>query len=129
MQKLYHSLTGKYRFIYIWVTLRVLYKEQELPTLREQMSSSPVFFWGLCCSSFSFCVVILCVFTFWVLCCDIRYDSRIKTIPQLFVEVFMSYLCYLCLLTHSGVICVSNTYFVVVLLYCSSSCVPYVASL
>jgi hypothetical protein len=26
-----------------------------------------------------FCVVILCVFTFRVLCCDVRYDFRIKT--------------------------------------------------
>ena len=26
-----------------------------------------------------FCVVILCVFTFWVPCCDVRYDFRIKT--------------------------------------------------
>jgi len=28
---------------------------------------------------FSFCVVILCVFTFWVPCWDVRYDFRIKT--------------------------------------------------
>jgi hypothetical protein len=27
---------------------------------------------------FSFCVVLLCVFTFWVPCCDVRYDFRIK---------------------------------------------------
>jgi len=26
-----------------------------------------------------FCVVLLCVFTFWVPCCDVRYDFRIKT--------------------------------------------------
>jgi len=25
-----------------------------------------------------FCVVLLCVFTFWVLCCDVWYDFRIK---------------------------------------------------
>jgi len=32
-----------------------------------------------CCSSFSvFCVVLLCVFTFWVPCCDVRYDFRMK---------------------------------------------------
>ena len=28
---------------------------------------------------FIFCVVLLCVFTFWVPCCDVRYDFRIKT--------------------------------------------------
>jgi hypothetical protein len=27
-----------------------------------------------------FCVVVLCVFTFWVPCCDVRYDFHIKTI-------------------------------------------------
>ena len=26
-----------------------------------------------------FCVVLLCVFTFWVQCCDVHYDVRIKT--------------------------------------------------
>ena len=26
-----------------------------------------------------FCVVLLCVFTFWVPCCDVRYDFHIKT--------------------------------------------------
>jgi hypothetical protein len=26
-----------------------------------------------------FCVVLLCVITFWVLCCDASYDFRIKT--------------------------------------------------
>ena len=32
-----------------------------------------------------FCVLLLCVFTFWVPCCDVRYDFRIKT-------MFCSYL-------------------------------------
>ena len=27
-----------------------------------------------------FCIVLLCVFTFWVPCCDVHYDLRIKTI-------------------------------------------------
>jgi len=26
-----------------------------------------------------FCVVLICVFTFWVPCCDVCYDFRIKT--------------------------------------------------
>ena len=26
-----------------------------------------------------FCVVLLCIFTFWVPCCDVRYDFRIET--------------------------------------------------
>jgi hypothetical protein len=44
----------------------------------------------------SFCVVILCVFTFCVPCCDVRYDF------QLFVGGLMSYLHYLCLFAYSG---------------------------
>jgi hypothetical protein len=27
-----------------------------------------------------FCVPLLCVFTFWVPCCDVRYDFRIQTL-------------------------------------------------
>ena len=54
-----------------------------------------------------FCVVLLCVFTFWVSCCDVRNDFRIKTkfglCLQLFVRGLMSYLRYLCLLACSGV--------------------------
>ena len=30
-------------------------------------------------SILAFCVVILCVIRFWVPCCDVRYDFRIKT--------------------------------------------------
>jgi hypothetical protein len=32
-----------------------------------------------------FCVVLLCVFTFWVPCCDVRYDFRIKTMFSSFL--------------------------------------------
>ena len=63
----------------------------------------------------SFCVVILCVFTFCVPCCDVRYDF------QLFVGGLMSYLHYLCLFAYSVVqhilCCVG---------YFSPSFVPYV---
>ena len=34
------------------------------------------------CSSINIsvcCAVLLCVFTFWVQCCDVRYDFRIQT--------------------------------------------------
>ena len=57
------------------------------------------------------CVDILCVFMFWVPCCDVRYDliSVYKRCsirlynPQLFAEVvFTSYLLYLCLIVYIG---------------------------
>jgi hypothetical protein len=69
------------------------------------------------------CVVLLYVFTFWFLCCDVRYDFRIKrwsvrTYFKLFVGRFMSYLRYLCLLAHSGVqniLCCACVLFVFIL--------------
>ena len=65
----------------IWVTWRVSYKRQELHSHHEHLSSSAMFWWGSCCSHFLliFCVFLVCVFTFWVPCCDVRYDFRIKT--------------------------------------------------
>jgi hypothetical protein len=55
-----------------------------------------------------FCVVLLCVFTFCVPCCDVRSDFRIKRCPvrlylQLFVGGIMPYLRYLCLFAYYGV--------------------------
>jgi hypothetical protein len=59
-------------WLYLWVTRRVFYKKQDLLILH------PRYFVGVCFSNF-FCVVLLPVFMFWVPCCDIRYDFRIKT--------------------------------------------------
>jgi len=72
----------------------------------------PRFFGGICVAHFFcfffVCVALLCVFMFWLLCFDIRYDFRIKRCSvhlylQLFVIALMSYLRYLCFLTCSGV--------------------------
>ena len=59
-------------------------KRQELLTLREHLSSPRVvLFWGwgggsvlLIC--LVFCVVLLCLFMFWVPCCDVRCGFRMK---------------------------------------------------
>ena len=54
----------------------VPYKKQELLTLHEPR----LFLRSLCCSFFVvFCVSRLCIFMFWVPCCDVRYDFSIKT--------------------------------------------------
>jgi len=55
-----------------------------------------------------FCVVLLCVFTFWVPCCDARYDFRIETmfcssLHPVVCRGLMSYLRYLCLFADSSV--------------------------
>ena len=62
-----------------------------------------------------FCVVLLDVLTFWVLCCDIHYHFRclVRLYPQL------CYLHYLCLVAHSGVQHI---------LCCVFACIPNVAS-
>jgi len=41
----------------------------------------PVSWWGRVANFFRFffCIVLLCVFTFWVPCCDARYDFHINT--------------------------------------------------
>ena len=54
-----------------------------------------------------FCVVLLCVFTFWVPLCDVRYDFCIKTmfglsLPVVCRRVHVLFTLY-CLLAHSGV--------------------------
>jgi hypothetical protein len=83
------------------LTRWVSYKKQELLTLREHLTSPLVFWLGQCCSSFYFFYVVpLCVFTFWVPCCDVLYDFHIKRCSvrlyhQLFVGEFMCY-CVLC---------------------------------
>ena len=64
--------------------------------------------WSMLLIFLVFCVVPLCVFTFWVPCCDIRYDLHIKRCSvriylQLFVRGLMSYLHYLCLIARSVV--------------------------
>ena len=96
--------------VFIWVTVTrcVSYKKQELLTLREHVISLR-FYGGVSIAYlFSFCLILLYVFTFWVPCSDVRYDFRKKTMFVrlyfwLFVGRIMSYLRYLCLLTYSGV--------------------------
>jgi hypothetical protein len=83
---LYHCRDFYRTWLYIWVTRRVSYEKQELPTLRKHLSSSPGFFVGSVLLIFLvFCVVLLCVLTF------------------LFVGVLMFYLRYLCVFVHCGV--------------------------
>ena len=64
----------------IWATRRVSFKKQELLTLCKHTSWTRVFFGGgvVFLMFLVFCVVLLCVFTFWVPCCDVCYDFRIK---------------------------------------------------
>ena len=62
-------------WLYIWVAWRVSVTRQDLLTLRGPLCLNPGFWWGPFCSFLSVvCVVRLCVFTFFVPCCDARYD-------------------------------------------------------
>jgi hypothetical protein len=77
-----------------------------------------------------FCVVLWCIFTFWVPSCDFRYDFRIKN------DVRSSLDPIVCRRTHVLFtiffvclpIVVSSAYCVVFLFCFSSSFIPYVAS-
>ena len=89
------------------------YKKQDVLTLREHMSSHPRCFGGVSVAHlFSFFVL-----SYYVPCCDVRYDFRIKTIfgssLSSVVGERMSYLRYLCLFVHSGVQHILRCVFVV----------------
>ena len=93
------------------------------------MSSPPVIWWGPCFSSFYLCVlsyyvslrfefrfVMSVTISAWILC-------SVRLYLQLFLGGRMSYLCYLCLFSHSGVqhiLCFVFALFFIVLctLYC-----------
>ena len=72
------------------------------------------------------CVVLLCVFTFWVPCCDVRYDIRIKTMIGTFL---LSVVCRRVLIYIICVcLCIVVTLCGVFLIWFSSCSVPCVAS-
>jgi hypothetical protein len=94
----------------LWQCNLILYISNTDPGLVRNRNWFFVFFCGVHVAHIFrfFCVVLLCVFTFLIPCCDVHYDFRIKTIIdrlhlQLFVGGFMPYLCYLCLFAFSGV--------------------------
>jgi hypothetical protein len=67
--------------VYIWVAQMVSYKMQAgnaYPSASTWVH--PRFLLGSVLLIFLvLCVVLLCVFSFWVPCCDVRYNFRIKT--------------------------------------------------
>jgi hypothetical protein len=76
------------------------------------------------------CVVLSCVFTFWVPCCDIRYDFDITTVFGSSLPTVVCRMAHVLFTFFCGCLCivVSNTYCAVFLLCLSSSYVPHVAS-
>jgi hypothetical protein len=74
---------------------------------------SPFFVCEICVAIFVFfCVGRLCVLTFWVPCCDVRYDFRIK--KRFSVSIYVICVCLR--------VVVSNLYSVVFLLFCALCC-------
>jgi len=75
-------------------------------------------------------VLVFCVFcacTFWVPCCDVRYDFQINamfgsSLPPVVCRRAVSYLRYLCLFAHNGVqhilCCVFVFFFLVLCIPC-----------
>ena len=57
------------------------------------------------------CVVLLCVFTFWVQCCDVSYDFRIKTVWLVFTSsCVLEDACHIYVICVGLRIVVSNAY-------------------
>jgi hypothetical protein len=116
--------------LYIWVTLRVSYKKQELFTLHEHLSSFPhlVFLVGSMLLIFAFSLII-CLYIhssmlWYPLRCSHKYDVRfVFTSCCLYGGSCLAYVICVCFR-----IVVSNTYCIVFLFCFLTSCVPYVPS-
>jgi hypothetical protein len=90
----YYTLIICHTWLYIWVTLQVSYEKQEQLTFRKYLSSPPGFCGVRVAHLFSFCVILLCVFTL-----RFPHTNYVRFVYfQLFLVVRMSYLRYLCLL-------------------------------
>ena len=101
-----HHCQSIYRtWLYIWITRRVSYKKQEFT---PGILVRPVL---------SYCI---CVFTFWVLCCDVRYNFRIKAMFGSFLPpvVCLIYVILLCVFTFLVLYCDVRFAF-------TSSCLSY----
>jgi hypothetical protein len=108
---------------YIWVTRRVSYKKQEVLCPARAPGFTAGFLVGSVLLIFLvFCVVLLCVFTFWVPCCDVCIETLFgSSLPPVVCRRVMSYLLYLFLFAYSGV---QYILCCIVLFSFSSSCVP-----
>ena len=127
---LYHCQDFYRTWLYIWATRRVSYKKQELLTFASTWVHPRFLVGSVLLIFLAFCVVLLCVSTFWVPCCHVRYDFRIKT---MFGSSLRPVVCrkahvLFTLFVFVYAIVVSNTYYVVFLFCCSSSCIPNVTS-
>jgi hypothetical protein len=101
--------SGVHHVLTIWVTWRVSYKmaETTYPSRAHEFTRCALV-GCLLFIFFVFWVVLLCVFTFWVPCCDVCYDFRIKTIfgsflPPVFCRRDGSCLIYV-RLTHPSIV-------------------------
>ena len=79
---------------------------------------------------FTFCVVLLFVFTFWVSCCDARYDFRMESMCGSFLLQVVcggpvSCLCYLCLFACDGVQCVLCCVFTLIFFVLCALCCQF----
>ena len=120
---LYHCQDFYRTWLYIWATWRVSYRKQELLTFASTWDHSR-FWWDPCWST----VVLLCVFTFWVSCCDVRLifphgsDVRFVFASSCLWGARVSFTLFVCMWW-------CPTQYCAVFLFCfSSSCVLYVAS-
>jgi len=88
--------SGVQQVLLIWVTRRVLYKRQELLTLREHMGSPPVFRVVRVAHLFCF---LCCVVLFFVFVClrsvPVSLDCLFLIIPSVFSNIYLPVFVYL----------------------------------
>ena len=107
----------------------IFYEYEYLKQIKLKSSLPPNFCGVRVAHLFIFCIVLVCIFMFWVWCCDVHYDFCIKMMfgsslpPVDFMRarVISTLFVFACILWCS-------TQCVVFLLCFSSSCVPFVAS-
>jgi hypothetical protein len=101
------SITCYQTWLYIWVRRRVSYTKQELLPFCENLSSPRDIVWSVIFIFLIFCIVLLCVYAFWILniVMSVIISAYNRCLVRLYLHFFeggiKSYLRYLCL--HSGV--------------------------
>jgi len=117
---------GVQHVLIIWITWWMFYKRQEQLTFHEHLSLlPPLIVWVRVAHLFSFlCCPIMCLYVLsFVLWCPLRFPHT-NDVRFFYLQLFVCLTYVICICLR---IVVSNTYCVVFLLCCSSSCVPCAA--
>jgi hypothetical protein len=94
---------------YVSKYVNLYYGRLQINYIIENQNNNHVFVGSVLLIKYIFCAILLCVFKFWVPCCDVCYDFGMQTMfgsslpPAVCRSAFDFILHYLCLFAHSGV--------------------------